>query len=509
MKVTPLLGLMFAIAFFVTPVVPVHAASLTDSQIQSIIGLLSSFGAEQSVINNVNASLRGQIPTSLDSSSSVAGNVSNGCQYIGLLSRTLSEGSSGSDVSALQRFLQAQGFFTHPTITVYFGPATESAVQRWQTQHDVVSSGVPETTGYGVVGSLTRAAIGRVCGTSSTSGQTSTAPHVEPASTEQDFAEARDIKRISDLRQLQLALELYFDAHRSYPISLSLLAPNYVAIVRADPKDGSSYLYDQLDSGSWYELAANLETNHTALSHDFERTRPGGNVTSFVDQLGCKGEGGRHCYNLGDFPLESGEAPMIRSASIDASSLTTTSSNPVISGSASGITGVSFLLTDGTYKIYDITSSNIPVTNGRWSFYLSASPLSSGTYYITVSAPDGEILSNKTLVVDSSAATTGEPHVTVTIATPWYVKVIYENIPNSANTYAFVFVPENDSSTWYHALTTVTGALTGTVTGNGEISLAIPADMPTGTYQLRAFNQLIGGVTGGTIAESETFVVTK
>jgi hypothetical protein len=157
---------------FVSSASSAHAA-LTETQIQAILGLLDSFGAEQTVINNVNASLRGQTPTDSDSSSNT-GSASNGCQYAGQLSRTLSEGSSGSDVSALQRFLQAQGFFTYPNITTYFGPATESAVQRWQAQHAVVSSGTPETTGHGVVGSLTRSAIGRICGTSSTSGQTST-----------------------------------------------------------------------------------------------------------------------------------------------------------------------------------------------------------------------------------------------------------------------------------------------------------------------------------------------
>ncbi len=39
-------------------------------------------------------------------------------------------------------------------------------------------------------------------------------------------SKARDVKRISDLSQIQLALEQYFDRCHSYPSSLSSIAPN-------------------------------------------------------------------------------------------------------------------------------------------------------------------------------------------------------------------------------------------------------------------------------------------
>src|SRR3989344_3940798 len=60
---------------------------------------------------------------------------------------------TGGQVSKLQSFLKTNGDYTYPEITGYFGPATEEAVQRWQARNSVVSSGSPETTGYGVVGS--------------------------------------------------------------------------------------------------------------------------------------------------------------------------------------------------------------------------------------------------------------------------------------------------------------------------------------------------------------------
>ena len=77
--------------------------------------------------------------------------------------RTLSRGSTGSDVVQLQQYLIAQGNLASGNDTGYFGPLTEAAVQKWQAAHGVVSSGTPDTTGYGAVGPKTRAAIAR-CG---------------------------------------------------------------------------------------------------------------------------------------------------------------------------------------------------------------------------------------------------------------------------------------------------------------------------------------------------------
>lgn len=274
-------GLM-TLAFVLLVFTPTYSyAALTESQISAILSLLQSFGAEQSVINNVNASLRGQAPGNSGSTPA-----SNGCQYIGQLNRTLYEGLSGPDVSALQRFLQAQGVFTHPEITSYFGPATESAVQRWQAQHGVVSSGTPNTTGYGVVGALTRAAFARNCGYAST-----TETYVP--STTNETTLSRDARRIADIKQLQLALELYMDSNGEYPSSLSLLSPSFITYVPVDPLDKTAYLYSRQNTG--YEIAANLETaNHSALSTDSDT----GAKLSGVDYNGCYDEVGRYCYDI-------------------------------------------------------------------------------------------------------------------------------------------------------------------------------------------------------------------
>jgi hypothetical protein len=85
-----------------------------------------------------------------------------------IFARPLSIGSKGADVSALQQFLKDQTYFTYPTITGYFGLATQTAVKAFQSAHNIVSSGTPETTGYGRVGPLTRALLTQLSSTTTT-----------------------------------------------------------------------------------------------------------------------------------------------------------------------------------------------------------------------------------------------------------------------------------------------------------------------------------------------------
>lgn len=78
--------------------------------------------------------------------------------------RTMSRGNSGPDVVLLQRYLIAHGVLAAGSDAGYFGPLTEAAVQTWQAQQGIVSSGSPATTGYGVVGSRTQVYFKSLCG---------------------------------------------------------------------------------------------------------------------------------------------------------------------------------------------------------------------------------------------------------------------------------------------------------------------------------------------------------
>jgi len=77
----------------------------------------------------------------------------------------------------------------------------------------------------------------------------------------------RDARRVSDLKQLQLALELYYDANPSigYPAALTaanLVTPGFISVIPTDPGGSANpnYGYMQTGSGSGYYLGAIMET---------------------------------------------------------------------------------------------------------------------------------------------------------------------------------------------------------------------------------------------------------
>jgi hypothetical protein len=120
-----------------------HAAALTSSQVQSILSLLSSFGADSTTIANVQASLTGSAPVSTGTGSS-----SSSCSF----TRDLTVGSTGSDVTCLQNALKAGGYMS-ANATGYFGALTQAGVAAWQK-----AAGVTPTAGY--FGAKSRAAFG-------------------------------------------------------------------------------------------------------------------------------------------------------------------------------------------------------------------------------------------------------------------------------------------------------------------------------------------------------------
>ena len=131
-----------------------QASSLTVGQVQAIITLLQSFGTDQATIDNVRAALNGATAPGVgNSSNSPASN----CLLSTNLSRGATDATTNGQVSVLQDLLGVT------PVTGYFGPLTETAVQTWQTSHNILSSGSPSTTGWGVVGPKTRAAMATRC----------------------------------------------------------------------------------------------------------------------------------------------------------------------------------------------------------------------------------------------------------------------------------------------------------------------------------------------------------
>ena len=93
---------------------------------------------------------------------------------------------------------------------------------------------------------------------------------------------ARDARRISDLHQVALALESYYDANGNYPAALTdLTAPTaYLTTTPADPTNTGVYVYAYNSAGCTpanqrYILKSVLENFSSVLSSDADGTSCG------------------------------------------------------------------------------------------------------------------------------------------------------------------------------------------------------------------------------------------
>jgi peptidoglycan hydrolase-like protein with peptidoglycan-binding domain len=80
------------------------------------------------------------------------------------INRYLRRGSQGDDVQWLQLWLFQNGYYPQDLITGYYGDLTQSAVQNYQSKNGIVSSGSPDSTGWGNVGPRTEQEINQQSG---------------------------------------------------------------------------------------------------------------------------------------------------------------------------------------------------------------------------------------------------------------------------------------------------------------------------------------------------------
>jgi len=117
---------------------------------------------------------------------------------------------------------------------------------------------------------------------------------------------SRDARRVADIKQIQLALELYFDAavggSVNYPATLSALAPTYLPNVPDEPL-GTPYNFTSCVTA--YHLAAALEeSTNPALNSDRDApinticTTDPINGADTAQGATCSGAGTRYCYDV-------------------------------------------------------------------------------------------------------------------------------------------------------------------------------------------------------------------
>ena len=117
---------------------------------------------------------------------------------------------------------------------------------------------------------------------------------------------SRDARRVADIKQLQLALELYFDAQATpgYPAALTALAPTYIPSIPADPLSGA---YNYVACTTTYHMGAGLEEQtNPALNSDRDAavntictTDPiSGTLDANNATAACATGSGRSCYDV-------------------------------------------------------------------------------------------------------------------------------------------------------------------------------------------------------------------
>jgi PKD repeat protein len=136
------------IALLATPLIT-SALTVSDlqSQLQSLLSQIASFQVQGSSSASVG----------VNSGSALTGTVVSSCPNF---VRSLSIGSTGSDVMELQQLLSSQGYL-NVSATGYFGALTKAAVGKWQASNGVAVSG---NAGFGIFGPLSRGFLLRNCG---------------------------------------------------------------------------------------------------------------------------------------------------------------------------------------------------------------------------------------------------------------------------------------------------------------------------------------------------------
>ncbi len=82
-----------------------------------------------------------------------------------VFTKILKKRMENDEVKKLQEFLASDpSIYPEGLATGYYGTLTEKAVRRFQVKHGIVSSGTPESTGYGLVGPSTRAKLNEIFG---------------------------------------------------------------------------------------------------------------------------------------------------------------------------------------------------------------------------------------------------------------------------------------------------------------------------------------------------------
>ena len=90
----------------------------------------------------------------------------------------------------------------------------------------------------------------------------------------------RDARRLADVKQIQIALELYYSENSAYPAATAALAPANISSVPVDPgSGGAAYTYAVSSTNNYYCLGATLESTVPTPADSCDGAGQGGGLT--------------------------------------------------------------------------------------------------------------------------------------------------------------------------------------------------------------------------------------
>jgi len=254
-----------------------------------------------------------------------------------LISRTLKLGMSGEDVTRLQQFLASDvAIYPEGTVSGYYGALTQAAVKRFQCKFNIVCSGTPDSTGYGIVGPRTAAILALQCaggGTATPSGPTNPGGFIQVSPT-------------SGAAPLAVSILATVNTTRS------CAGGTYEVLLG----DGSPTRLINVPSGGCGELRQTLTHIYTTAGTYQVTLRAGAHSSTATVTVGGSGSTGGGGTNTGSDTFKA--TPASGAASLNVS--------------FTGVANASGSCTPATYRVQfgdNTNDANIPVSNCSVSTY--------------------------------------------------------------------------------------------------------------------------------------------
>lgn len=110
-------------------------------------------------------------------------------------------------------------------------------------------------------------------------------------------SKGRDSRRVSDIKQIQLALSLYYDQNSAFPSALSLLQTgNYINPVPTDPTTGNNYNYQMTDGSAPNGSTEPATCASSCTGYILQAQLENSNATAFSNGLPDGTHGGQNSY---------------------------------------------------------------------------------------------------------------------------------------------------------------------------------------------------------------------